>query len=122
MILPVLVMGVAACGGGGSGDGGNHLSTEDNLKIDQYRSDIDEFCQLAVRPTGELYDRALITVVSSVDEMIVVYKKNTGKIFHEPLKDRNVKMTDFLRAEQKKLTGCGKDGKAEAAKLGQALA
>jgi hypothetical protein len=122
VILPLLVAGITACGGGGnSGGDGNRLTTEDNLKVDQYRTDILEFCNLAPRPTGELYDRALITVVTSVDQLILVYKKSTGKSFHDPIKDRDIKMTDFMQSEAKRLRGCGKDGKAEAAKIAQAV-
>jgi hypothetical protein len=123
-LLSLSVVGVAACGGGGDGNGGgggNRLSTADNLKVDQYRSDIEEFCNLAPRPTGDLYQGALITVVTSVDELILVYKRNTGAAFHDALKDRDIKMTALMQAEAKKLKGCGKDGKAEAAKLSQAL-
>jgi hypothetical protein len=122
-LLPLLVVGIAACGGGGGngGGGGKRLSTEDNLKVDQYKSDIEEFCNLALHPTGDLYDRALVTVVTSVDELILIYKKNTNKAFHEALRKSDIKMTALMQGEAKKLKGCSKDGKAEAAKLTQAL-
>jgi hypothetical protein len=122
VVLPLLVLGLAACGGGDDGNGGgNHLSTEDNLKVDQYKSDIEEFCNLAPNPKTELYDRAYITVVTSVDQLIGVYKQNTDKIFYEALKKRDIKMSDLMNGEAKKLSKCGKDGKAESAKVAQAV-
>jgi hypothetical protein len=122
-LVLLLAVAAAGCGGGddNSGGSGNGLSTEDNLKVDQDRADIEEFCTLAQNPKGDLYERALITVVNSVDEMIIAYKKDTGASFHEPLKDRDIKMTQLLQSEAKKLNGCGKDGKAQAAKLTQAV-
>jgi hypothetical protein len=118
LVLPVVAIG---CGGGNDdGGSGNGISTEDNLKVDQDRADIDEFCTLSSSPKGELYERALITVVSAVDQVILIYKKDPGKNFHEPLKDRDIKMSQLVQDEAKKLKGCGKDGKAQAAKLTQA--
>jgi hypothetical protein len=120
LFLPVVAIG---CGGGGDNGGGsgNGLSTEDNLRVDQERADIEEFCTLAPNPKGDLYERAFITVVNAVDEMILIYKKDTGASFHEPLKDRDIKMSQLLQDEAKKLKTCGKDGKAQSTKLTQAL-
>ena len=117
------MVAIGACGGGddNGGGNGNTLSAEDNLRVDQYRADIEEFCNLAPNPNTELYDRALVTVVDSVDQLILIYKKNTAANFHEPLRDRDIKMTPLVQGEAKKLRGCGKDGKAEATKLSQAL-
>lgn len=119
LILPLAAIG---CGGGGdsSSGSGNGLSTQDNLKVDQDRADIEEFCTLAPNPKGDLYERALITVVNSVDEMIIVYKKDPNAIFHEPLKKRDIKMSQLVQDEAKKLKNCGKDGKTQSAKLAQA--
>jgi hypothetical protein len=120
LLLPAVTIG---CGGGGDNGGGsgNGISTEDNLKVDQDRADIEEFCALSVSPKGDLYDRALIAVVGAVDEMIIVYKKDTGASFHEAIKNRDIKMKQLVQDEAKKLKGCGKDGKVQAAKLTQAL-
>ena len=120
LLLPVAAIG---CGGGNDNGGGsgNGLSTADNLKIDQDRADIEEFCTLAPTPKGDLYDRAFITVVSAVDELIIVYKKDPGANFHDALKDRDIKMSQLAQDEANKLKACGKDGKAQSAKLAQAL-
>jgi hypothetical protein len=120
LLLPVAAIG---CGGGNDNGGGsgNGLSTDDNLKVDQDRADIEEFCTLATSPKGDLYDRAFITVVNAVDELIIVYKKDSGANFHDALKDRDIKMSRLMQDEAKKLKGCGKDGKAQSAKLTQAL-
>ena len=121
----VLLLPVAAIGCGGDDDdgggSGNGLSTKDNLKIDQDRADIEEFCTLAPNPKGDLYDRAFLTVITAVDDMIIIYKKDSGASFHEPLKNRDIKMSQLVQDEAKKLKGCGKDGKVQAAKLDQAL-
>jgi hypothetical protein len=115
---------VAACGNGdnnGGSSSGNGLPAEDNLRVDQYRSDIEEFCNLSANPNTELYDRALVTVVASVDQLIAIYEKEPGATFHEALRNRDIKMNTLVQGEAKKLQGCGRDGKVQAAKLTQAL-
>ena len=124
LVAVALLLPVAAIGCGGDDDGGNGkgtLSTSDNLKVDQDRADIEEFCALAPVGKGDLYDRAFFSVVSAVDQLILIYKDDTGAVYHEALKKRDLKMTQVMQEAQKKLNGCGKDGKRQAAKLTQAL-
>ncbi len=110
-----------ASGDDGSGGKGT-LSSVDNLKVDQDRADIQEFCSLASLSKGELYDRALFSVVAAVDQLIIIYKKEPDAVYHEPLKKRDLKLQQVVQEASKKLnSGCSKDGKAQAAKLNQAL-
>jgi hypothetical protein len=113
--------GLVACGGDGDGDGGGGkgtLSTTDNLKIDQDRADIQEFCSLASLGKGELYDRALFSVVAAVDQLVIVYKQDPGAVYHDPVKKRDTKLKQVLAESARKLnSGCSKDGKQQAAKL-----
>ena len=119
-LLPVAAIG---CGGGDSGpDNGNGtLSSTDNLKVAQDRADIEEFCALAPVGKGDLYDRAFFSVVSAVDQLILIYKDDTGGTYHEALKKQDIKMKSVMEEAAKKLNGCGKDGKRQAAKVTQAL-
>ena len=117
--------GLVACGGdgddGGSGGEGT-LSTTDNLKVDQDRADIQEFCSLATLGKGELYDRALISVVAAVDGLIIIYKRDPDAVFHEPLKKRDLKLRQVMVESARKLnSGCGRDGKLQARKVNEAL-
>jgi hypothetical protein len=120
LLLPAAALG---CGGGGDdkSSGGGTLSTQDNLKIDQDRADVDEFCSVSSIGKGELYDRALFSIVSATDDLVIVYKKNTNGVYHDPVKKRNIKLRQVVEDTAKKLRGCGKDGKQQSAKLTQAL-
>ena len=118
LLLPAVALG---CGSDDGGGGGNSLSTDDNLKVDQDRADIEEFCTVSVAGKGDLYDRALFAMVGAVDQLIIVYKKNSDATYHEPLKNRDIKMNQVVQEAAKKLDGCRKDGKQQAAKLTQAL-
>jgi len=119
LLVPVAAVG---CGGDDNGNNGSGtLSTTDNLKVAQDRADIDEFCALAPVGKGDLYDRAFFSVVSAVDQLILIYKKDTGGTYHEALKKRDIKMKSVMDEAQKKLNSCGKDGKVQAAKVSQAL-
>ena len=122
LLLPGAAL-AAGCGGGGDdrGGNGNGLSTEDNLKVDQDRSDVDEFCTVAPAKKGDLYDRAFFAVVASVNEMVLIYKKDPNAVYHEPLKNRDLTMKQVVAESAKKLNGCGKDGKRQSAELSQAL-
>jgi hypothetical protein len=122
----VLLLPAAAaigCGGGGDDNGGsgNGLSTEDNLKVDQDRSDIEEFCAVSSASEGDLYDRAFLAVVNAVNDVILVYKKDPNAVYHQPIKNRDLTMKQLLTEEAKKLNGCGKDGKRQATEINQAL-
>jgi hypothetical protein len=122
LLAPVAAAG---CGGGsdsnGSSGGGSGLSTEENLKVDQDRADIEEFCSVATVGKGDLYDRALFSVVAAVDDLQITYKKHPDAVYHEPIKNRDIKMKQLMADMAKKLNGCGKDGKQQAAKLTQAV-
>ena len=120
MAVPVVV---ASCGGGNdSNEGGGTLSTTDELKVAQYRSDIDEFCALSQgSKTGDLYDRAFFTVVNASDQLVLIYKKNPNGVYHDALKKRDLKMQQVLSDAAKKLKACGKDGKVQAQKLTNAV-
>jgi hypothetical protein len=119
--LALLLPGVAIGCGDDDGGGGNGLSTQDNLKVDQDRADIEEFCTVSVAGKGDLYDRAFFAMVGAVDQLVILYKENSGETYHEALKDRDIKMNQVVQEAAKKLNGCGKDGKQQAAKLTQAL-
>jgi len=119
LLVPVTAAG---CGGDDNGNNGNGtLSTTDNLKVAQDRADIEEFCALASVGKGDLYDRAFFSVVSAVDQLILIYKKDTGGTYHEALKKRDIKMKSVMDEAAKKLNSCGKDGKVQSAKVSQAL-
>jgi hypothetical protein len=122
LLAPVAAAG---CGGGsdsnGSSGGGSGLSTEENLKVDQDRADIEEFCSVATVGKGDLYDRALFSVVAAVDDLQITYKKHPDAVYHEPIKNRDIKMKQLVADMAKKLDGCGKDGKQQSQKLTQAL-
>jgi hypothetical protein len=121
----VLLVPAAAVGcGGGSDDGGQtkgNLGTNDNLKVAQDEADIVEFCNFAATPKGELYDRALLFVINATDDLVTVYKKHPDGTYYEAIKKREIKLKQVVQNLAKKLNGCGKDGKREAAKLTQAL-
>jgi hypothetical protein len=59
--------------------------------------------------------------VSAVDQLVLIYKKDTGATFYEALKKRDIKMQAVMEEAAKKLNSCGKDGKRQAAKVTQAL-
>jgi hypothetical protein len=122
LVVPAVTVG---CGGDGGDDGSGGkgtLSSIDNLKVDQDRADIQEFCSLAPIGKGDLYDRALFSVVAAVDQLIIIYKKDPDAVYHEPLKKRDMKLQQVLQEAAKKLdSGCAKDGKSQAAKLNEAL-
>jgi hypothetical protein len=121
LLAPVAALG---CGGGNDGDGsngGSGLSTEENLKVDQDRADIEEFCSVAPVGKGDLYDRAFFSVVAAVDDLTIVYKKHPNAVYHEAIKNRDIKMKQLVADMAKKLDGCGKDGKLQSEKLTQAL-
>jgi hypothetical protein len=122
LLLPAAAV-ATGCGGGGDDNGGNGngLSTEDNLKVDQDRSDIEEFCTVAPAKKGDLYDRAFFAVVASVNQMILIYKKDPNAVYHQPIKNRDLTMKQLVTESAKKLNRCGKDGKRQAAELTQAL-
>lgn len=121
--LALLLPGAVAlgCGDDDGGGGGNGLSTEDNLKVDQDRADIEEFCVVSVAGKGDLYDRAFFAMVGAVDQLVIIYKKNPDSNYHEPLRNRDIKMRQVVQDAAKKLDGCRKDGKQQAAKLTRAL-
>ena len=114
---------LAGCGGGSDKTvrtKGN-LGVTDNLKVAQDDADIQEFCNLASTPKGDLYDRALFSVIAATDDLIIVYKKHPDGTYYDALKKREIKLKQFASDEAKKLSGCGKDGKTQATKLTQAL-
>jgi predicted small secreted protein len=123
-LLPLAVAITAAgCGGGSdNNNGGGTLSTTDELKVAQYRADVDEFCALAQGShTGDLYDRAFFTVVNAADNLVLIYKKDPKGVYHDELKKTDIKMSQVLSDASKKLKGCGKDGKVQAQKLTNAI-
>jgi hypothetical protein len=119
LVFPIAALGCGDDDGGGGS--GNTLSTEDNLKVDQGRADIDEFCTVSKVGKGDLYDRAFFAVVGAVDQLVIIYKKDTDAAFHEPLKKRDIEMRQLVTDSAKKLKGCGKDGQAQSEKLSRAL-
>jgi hypothetical protein len=121
--LVVLVpVAVAGCGGSDKTTltKGN-LGVTDNLKVAQDEADIQEFCNFASSPKGELYDRSLFSVVAATDDLIIVYKRHQDGTYYDALKKREIKLKQFASDLAKKLSGCGKDGKTQAAKLTQGL-
>jgi hypothetical protein len=120
----VVLVPVAVTGCGGSDKTirtkGN-LGVTDNLKVAQDETDILEFCNFASSPKGELYDRALFSVIAATDDLTIVYKKHPDGTYYDALKKRELKLKQFASDLAKKLTSCGKDGKSQGAKLTQAL-
>jgi hypothetical protein len=121
--LVVLVpVAVAGCGGSDkTTQTKGNLGVTDNLKAAQDDADIQEFCNLSSTPKGDLYDRALLSVIAATDDLIIVYKRHQDGTYYDAIKKREIKLKQFASDEAKKLSGCGKDGKTEAAKLTQAL-
>jgi hypothetical protein len=121
-LVVLVAVAAAGCGGGDSGSltRGNLGATE-NLTVAQDQADIQEFCNFAQAPTGDLYDRALSSEIPAVDELIIVYKKHTDGTYYDAVKKREIKMKQFLQDQARALNGCGKDGKQQAAKLTQAI-
>lgn len=119
VLVPVAVTG---CGGSDktTRTKGN-LGVAENLKVAQDEADIQEFCNLAATPKGDLYDRALISVIAATDDLIIIYKKHQDGTYYDALKKREIKLNQLVSDLAKKLSGCGKDGKQQAAKLTQAL-
>lgn len=116
-----LAVPFAAGCGGGDGGSGNKLSTDDQLKVAQDRADIDEFCSLSTGGESDLYDRAFFAAGDAVNQMIVIYKKGPDRTYHEVKSGKDLKMSQVTQEAANKLKGCGKDGKAQSAKLTQAL-
>ncbi len=124
MAVSLLIPAAAAgCGGGGnsSGQTKGNLGVTNNLKVAQDDADMMEFCNLAPVPKGDLYDRALISVIAATDDLIMVYKQHPDGTYWDALKKREIKLKQLVETEARKLNGCGKDGKREAAKLTQAV-
>jgi hypothetical protein len=113
---------VASCGGDDKSSltKGN-LGVTLNLKVAQDEADIQEFCNLAPVPKGDLYDRALLGVIAATDDLIIVYKKHSGAVYYDALKKRESPLKQRVGDLARKLNSCGKDGKQQAAKLTQAL-
>jgi hypothetical protein len=125
VLAALAALGLVTAAGCGGGDGGSltrgTLGAPENLKVAQDQADIQEFCNLAPSPKGDLYDRALGSVISAVDDLIIVYKKKPDGTYYDAVKKREIKLKQFLQEQAKKLNGCGKDGKQQAAKLTQAV-
>jgi hypothetical protein len=121
----VVLVPVAVAGCGGSGKSATqtkgNLGVTDNLKVAQDQADIQEFCNFAPSPKGDLYNRALISVVAATDDLLIVYRKHPDGIYYDALKKREIKLTQLASDLSKTLSGCGKDGKKQASKLTAAL-
>jgi len=118
-IVPLAATG---CGGGNKSSltKGN-LGVTNNLKVAQDEADIQEFCNLAVSPKGDLYDRALGAVLDATNDLIIVYKKEPRGTYWDALKKRELPLKQRVGELAKKLNTCGHDGKQQATKLNQAL-
>jgi hypothetical protein len=123
LLIALVPVAVAGCGGSdkASSQTKGNLGTTENLKVAQDEADIQEYCNLAPTPKGDLYDRALISVIAATDDLIIVYKKHPDGTYYDALKKREIPLKQLVSNLAKQLSGCGKDGKREAAKLTQAL-
>ena len=74
-----------------------------------------------MRPLIDLYDRALFSVISASDDLVIIYKKHADGLYWDALKKREVKLKQLAQDLAKKLNTCGKDGKLQSVKLTQAL-
>jgi hypothetical protein len=120
--LLVLVPGAAGCGGDDeSSPTKGDLGARINLKVAQDEADIQEFCNLAPSPEGSLYERALVTVVAATDDLASIYKEHPDGTYYDALKKREVELRQRVSELAKKLRTCGGQGRAQAAKLTQAL-
>ena len=125
VLVAVAAIVPLAAGGCGGGDKSNltkgNLGVTSNLEVAQDEADIQEFCNLATSPNGDLYDRALGAVITATDDLIIVYKKHSDGTYYDALKKRELPLKQRVSELASKLNGCGKDGKQQAAKLTQAL-
>ena len=124
MVAVAVIVPLAAAGCGSSDKSSltkGNLGVTNNLRVAQDEADIQEFCNLAISPTGELYDRALGSVLNATDDLIIVYKKEPSGTYWDALKKREVPLKQRVADLAKQLNTCGRDGKQQAAKLNQAL-
>ena len=125
MLVTIAAVSTVAAAGCGGGDKSNltkgNLGVTSNLEVAQDEADIQEFCNLATSPNGDLYDRALGAVITATDDLIIVYKKHSDGTYYDALKKRELPLKQRVSELASKLNGCGKDGKQQAAKLTQAL-
>jgi hypothetical protein len=124
LVAVAAIVPLAATGCGGSDKSSltkGNLGVTNNLKVAQDESDIQEFCNLAIAPKGDLYDRALGADLTATDDLIIVYKKEPKGTYWDALKKREVPLKQRVSDLAKKLDTCGRDGKQQAARLGQAL-
>jgi hypothetical protein len=121
-VAAIVALAGAGCGGGDKSSltKGN-LGATNNLRVAQDEADIQEFCNLSLSPKGELYDRALGSVLTAADDLVIVYKKLPNGTYWDALKKREVPLKQRVSELARKLNTCGKDGKQQAVKLSQAL-
>jgi len=121
-VAAIVPLAASGCGGGDKSNltKGN-LGVTNNLKVAQDEADIQEFCNLAVSPSGDLYDRALGAVLTATNDLVIVYKKVPTGTYYDALNKREVPLKQRVSELAKKLNTCGRDGKQQAAKLNQAL-
>jgi outer membrane murein-binding lipoprotein Lpp len=125
LLVALAVLGSAAVAGCGGDDKSSqtkgNLGVTLNLKVAQDEADIQEFCNLAPVPKGDLYDRALFGVVAATDDLIIVYKNHSDGVYYDAIKKRETPLKQRVADLARKLNSCGKDGKQQSAKLTQAL-
>jgi predicted small lipoprotein YifL len=112
VLLAALVLlvpaAVAACGSDNkSSRTKGNLGPTENLKVAQDEADIQEFCNLAAVPKGDLYNRALFSVITATDDLIIIYKKHPDGVYYDALKKREIKLKQLVADLAKKLNGCG---------------
>jgi hypothetical protein len=101
---------LAACGG----DEG--LSAEEKLRAAQDDADIKEYC--APKPPNlDLLDDLLF----AVDDLVKIYREHPDESLAIPPKKKQLTVRQLMAREASELEGCGRYGRAQAAKIRRIL-
>jgi hypothetical protein len=117
LLLPALLVALAAAGCGGDGDGGGSGggSGDGSLQTAQAKADIDEFCAVADSGSNDLSDRAFFAMVDSVKRMIAAYRDDPGAQVTLVPGQPAQSIEEVMTGAAKDLKECGRDGKDQAA-------
>ena len=121
MLIPCLILAVAAAGCGGDD---NKSSADDahKLAVAQAAADVQNFCDAHGYKTGEFYERAYLTLLLGVDALKRAYKEYPDLEVRPGTSPRVVPTRDIARTAVNKLRRCGPDGRQQAERLQRVIA